>query len=343
MPTFDAGTYFLTTLAPIRTGSVEDVDGAQISYQQRLRATLATLPTAQQSPATQRIGLQSPFARSLRTHLCRFVVIDDAVYNGRDPRDPILGRLTGSDPLEQDRPDRLNCAYLLFAAEVDAVTEDGAPLPAALTDEQAEAVRDGYARHLWEIAGPELKALYQNCVGFETVTDGDGFADYLKRCQVETTMPFHDYWTAAPKIRGLPIRLMAAAVGAPLIVLALALIGEVLRLEATPVLSLLVRVSPDVALLWSVVLGAFALLWARAKILSHGQKPFPPQPEASLPGVLKALHLQQRFSDFAIAHQTSDPKALHAAFGAFLAAEKPDDLTGPTQPPGVVRTIPAEA
>ncbi len=338
MPNFDAGTYFLTTLAPVRDGAVEDVDGACVSFQQRLRATLATLPTAQQTPATVRIGLQSPFARSLRTHLCRFAVIDDAVYNGRDPRDPIVGRLKGSDPLTPDAPDRLNCAYLLFAAEVDAVTEDGAALPATLSEVEQDAVRDAYARHLWAAMEPELRAIYQNCVGFEGVEDGDGFADYLRRCQVETTMPFHDYWTTAPKLRTLPVALLAAAVGVPLVLAALGLVGWLLHLSATPLLGLVLDAPPGITLLSMGALAGLALSWARRRVLERGDMPFPPQPDASLPGVLKALHLRERFADFAIARQGDDPATLHAAFGAFLKAEKPQDLTGPTQPPGVVRT-----
>ena len=43
--------------------------------------------TALQTPATEHIGLNSPFARDGRTHFARFAVIDDAAYNGRDQRD----------------------------------------------------------------------------------------------------------------------------------------------------------------------------------------------------------------------------------------------------------------
>ncbi|MFN3616085.1 MAG: hypothetical protein ACK4WC_16215, partial [Rubrimonas sp.] len=135
MPNFDAGSYFLTTLAPIRAGASDGPDGC-VSHVQRIRLALATMPTAQQTPATARAGLQSPFARSMRTHLCRFAVIDDAVFNGRASGDPILARITGDDPIRPGPVDQLNCAYLLFAAEIDAVTEDGAPLPATLTRDQ---------------------------------------------------------------------------------------------------------------------------------------------------------------------------------------------------------------
>jgi hypothetical protein len=338
MPNFEAGCYFLTTLAPIRSGSVEDVNGAQISYQQRLRATLATLPTAQQTPATERIGLQSPFATSLRTHLCRFVVIDDAVYNGRDPENPIRGRLDGDNPLAPDAPDRLNCAYLCFAAEIDAVTEDGAPLPASLSMAEQDAIRDAYARHLWGVMEADLRAIYQNCLDFDGVTDADGFADYLKRCQVETTMPFHDYWATAPKVASMAVAPLAAVAGIPLIALAMALIGWLFGTETTPLVSIFGDWPPGEVFPWALLASVAGVYGAYRYIMARGANPLPPQRDASLPGVLKALHLQQRFADFAVDHQTDDPQALHAAFGAFLAREKPSDLRGPTQPPGVIRS-----
>ncbi|PKP65260.1 MAG: hypothetical protein CVT86_03330, partial [Alphaproteobacteria bacterium HGW-Alphaproteobacteria-8] len=158
MPNFDAGSYFLTTLAPIRKGATVDLDGSTVSFQQRLAITLATLPTALQSPATEKTGVQSPFARSLRTHLCRFAIIDDAVYNGRPPRNPVLTSLFGPDPIIADEPDRLNAAYLMFTAEIDAVTQDGAPLPATLSPSEQDAVRDAWARDIWDKAPDEVAA-----------------------------------------------------------------------------------------------------------------------------------------------------------------------------------------
>ncbi|MCP5083253.1 MAG: hypothetical protein GY948_16310 [Alphaproteobacteria bacterium] len=125
MPNFDAGTYFLTVLAPVKLGMVpnnftaranswdarfrsaikdelQSADEAENddnpgSWRQRLRMVLATLPTAAQSPATERTKRESPFARNRRNHLARFVVVDDVVYNGRIGQKPIIhGR---SEPL----------------------------------------------------------------------------------------------------------------------------------------------------------------------------------------------------------------------------------------------------
>jgi hypothetical protein len=73
-------------------------------------------------------------------------------------------------------------------------------------------------------------------------------------------------------------------------------------------------------------------------IMARGARPLPPATDATLPDVLKALYLQRHFAGFAERHQGSDPEALHAAFGAFLAEHKPDDVTAPTQPPGTIPT-----
>ena len=64
MPDFDSGHIFLTTLAPIKTKPT----GAQTSYEQRARIALAEMPTACQSPVSQNIGINSPFARNTRNH-----------------------------------------------------------------------------------------------------------------------------------------------------------------------------------------------------------------------------------------------------------------------------------
>ena len=66
--------------------------------------------------------------------------------------------------------------------------------------------------------------------------------------------------------------------------------------------------------------------------------PFPAAPDSDLPSVLKALYLQQRFQEFAVAEQGAGDAALHAAFGRFLAKHRPDDLGWPTQEAGVVRS-----
>ncbi len=327
MPNFDAGTYFLTTLAPIKAGAVEAGDGeTAIAHSQALRRALAVLPTARQSPATITMPEDSPFARNHRNHFCRFVVIDDVVYNGPEGANAIVASVRNIDPIVPKAVDRLNAAYLLFAAEIDAVTQDGEPLPATLTEEQQDAVRDAYARELWRTAEADLRRIYDHCVGFDGVADANGFAAYLARCQIETTMPFHDYWTSPPDLKPLPTRALLVIAGLPVAAFLLTLI-------LWPF---------DGAAGWSVlgtlVLAVAGLGIAYRCVMTHGQKAFPPPTDADLSSVLKSLYLQRHFADFVGDSQGATPEDLYAAFGQFLETHRPADTRSPTQPPGVIGT-----
>jgi hypothetical protein len=292
-----------------------------------LRISLGLLPTALQSPATIRIGENSPFARNLQTHLCRFVVIEDTIYNGRNPKDALVMSLRGQDPIHPQPVDHLNCAYLLFVADIDAVMEEGDPLPATLDDRQQGKVRDAWAKRLWDRMEPELRAAYENCVGFDGVETGDDFARYLKRCQVDTTMPFHDYWTSAPKLSPLPIKPLAAVAIVPLAVTVLAFLSQLFG-YMTPLAGWIALGGLGISVV--VLFGLYRYIVAR------GQRPMPPAAYGDLPNVLKSLYLQQHFADFVVDRQSVDANTLHAAFGDFLAAHKPDDKLSPTQTPGVI-------
>ncbi|MGS4946311.1 hypothetical protein ACVDG3_12590 [Meridianimarinicoccus sp. RP-17] len=327
MPNFDTGHLFLTFLAPIKAGTTTDLTGQVMSHEQALRITLGLLPTALQSPATIRIGENSPFARSLQTHLCRFVVIEDTIYNGRDPKDALVMSLRGQDPIHPQAVDRLNSAYLLFAADIDAVMEEGAPLPATLDEKQQGRVRDAWAKRLWDRMEPELRAVYDNCVGFDSVRTGDDFARYLKRCQVDTTMPFHDYWTSPPKLSPLPVKPLAAIAIVPLAATVLAFLAQLLG-YMTPHAGWVALVGLAVSV--AVLVGVYRYIVAR------GQNPMPPADHGDLPSVLKSLYLQQHFADFVVDRQGADADTLHAAFGDFLATHKPGDTMQPTQTPGVI-------
>lgn len=330
MPNFDAGTYFLTTLAPIKNSTVADAQGKEVSNKQNLRSLLNVLPTAMQSPATISIGLNSPFARNKRTHLCRYMVLDDVVYNGRLPQDAIVTSIKGligqkdGDPINPQPVDRLNAAYLMFTADFDAVLEDGDPLPAELTESQQNAVRDAYARKLWDTMEPELREIYSNCLGFDQVNDADGFADYIRRIQVETTMPFHDYWISPPDLKPLPIKPIAFGVGIPAV---LTVLGLILWLFGAHTFGMF---------LFFAILTAFAAWAAYRFALANGQKPMPAAKYGDLPSVLKSLYVQQTFSDFVVEAQGLDDEALHKAFGDYLGTHRPGDKFAPSQKPGVI-------
>jgi hypothetical protein len=322
MPNFDGGHYFLTVLIPVRTDPVQDPrsTASVTSHAHALREALVALPTALQTPTTEQIGLNSPFARDGRTHFARFAVIDDAAYNGRDKRDPIRVALLGPDPVKADPVDHLPHPYLLFAADFDAASGDAAELTA-------------YLRGLWSVMQPEWRSILQHCHGYDRVDGPDGFARLIMDCQVETTMPFNDYWTGGPQLTTMPIgpllMPLAVAAGALLLGLVGALLAAAMGCSARYwlVLALLGLIAAPIT--------AGIALW---QISSRAREPFPMANRSDLPGVLKALYLQQAFTRFAIDQQGRDPAALHAAFGDFLRTHRPEDTAAPTQKRGVVRS-----
>ncbi|MGD9295319.1 MAG: hypothetical protein PVI41_10595 [Roseobacter sp.] len=330
MPDLDSGHYFLTTLAPIKdSATAANMHG---SYTQAVRIALAKLPSAIQSPATEKIGQNSPFARNTRTHLARMFVLNDVVFNGRVGRNALAASLLGDDPADVKPVDRLNTSYLVFCADIDAVLEDGAPLPKELSPSQQRRVREAYAIRLWETMEAELREIYMNCEGFDGVDSAQDFADYLNRCHVETTMPFHDYYLELPKFHHLPLKWLIAAVALPLL---FSLFALVLRLSGVMQVP---GVGIDTLLgfvLGLVVTGAAAYA-AVSYALRNGEKPLPPAKYDDLPSVLKALYLQQKFADFVVEAQGASPQDLHKQFGAFVETHKPADRRAPTQSPGVI-------
>lgn len=327
MPTFDGGHYFLTVLAPIGTQTIDDA-GVFTSPVHALRERLAALPRAAQSPACS--GGQSPFARNTRTHFARFAVIDDVAYNGREPQNTFLANVRHGNLPERQPQDHLNCPFLLFAAEFDAASG-------------AASERDSYLALLWETMGEELSAVFAYCRAFkETVRDAQSFAQYIARCQIETTMSFNDYYAEKNPAELLPTwegggYKLPAAAGAALFAMGLV----VLFFSAASGAILLVAGAGTLA-----ITGGLAYF----SLMAAGAKAFPAAPDSNLPAILKALHLQAAFARFAIDNQMAAVHAnsadlLHAAFGDFLAKHEPDELGvkndrpdplyGHTQKPGV--------
>jgi hypothetical protein len=329
MPTFDGGHYFLSALVPIRTDTMDD-GLAKTSPVHALRKRLDTLPPAAQTPACH--GQQSPFARNTRNHFARFVVIDDVAYNGREPGSKfwsLFDNLTVAQP-----QDHLSCPFLFFAVEFDAKSG-------------ADGERDSYLAELWKTMGHELRDIFRFCQGFEgRVKDEISFAKYIADCQLETTMSFNDYYVGPldtllikPAQKHLWLVGAGAAVIALGLIAALYLIGTGLFAQSW--------VSPFwhaviLALLCIIALGIVAIA-AYAAVMVAGSRPFPTAPDSNLPTVLKALHLQRAFTRFAIDSQTqafgadaASAQKLYDDFATFIADNKPNDLAGPTQQPGVI-------
>lgn len=330
MPDFDSGHIFLTTLAPIRDSAKDHLE--HTSYTQNVRIALAGLPTAMQSPATSKTGINSPFARNRRNHLARMFVLNDVVFNGRTGTTPIVSFLTRENPVTPKPVDRLNTSYLVFCAEIDAIASDGEPLPSALGPDQQRRVRAAYARDLWTTMEQELREVYDNCVGFEDVETADDFATYLDKCHVETTMPFHDYYLELPEFHHLPLVPLLLSVALPALVSLLALLLRIVGVIHLPWLGL----STFWVFAGGLIVTAIAGLLAIRYVLRNGEKPLAPGKYDDLPSVLKAIYMQQAFADFVVDHQGCAADALHADFGAFLARHKPTDRSGPTQDPGVI-------
>ncbi len=335
---YDGGHYFLTLLIPVQNQHLVEHYGIQCSAVQRLRDVLATLPTALQSKATESIGLNSPFARTRRTHLARLVVINDVQYNGREGEDAIIGALKKTSLTTPQAQDRLSCPFLLFAADFDAA------------DDSVASVH-GYLGELWQSMEPELRAVLENCYGYERIRDASTFCDYMLACEVETTMPFNDYWPGAPplknRIREAILPPLIPAAGA-LAVLIGGLLTGVLALLGYLSDALAAWLAPCIHLLapktWCLlipaalaVLGA-SLYWGVKRTLAVGGQPFPAAPNSDLRSVLKALYLQQHLVRFAIDAQGLDDTTLHTRFAAFIRHHQPTELDEPTQPPGVVRS-----
>jgi hypothetical protein len=181
-----------------------------------------------------------------------------------------------------------------------------------------------YLEGLWTKMQPEMQAIFSHCFGFDTVNTASAFASYIKRCQVETTMPFNDYWTGPPPFPALTLNgLLGGLVG----------VAALLVVLAIGVLTVL-----DVSLWWMIIGVPAAVLlaaWCVYRfVLVRGHKPFPTAPSADLPSVLKALYLQQRFARFAASNQTATDEALFDAFGAFVATQQPNNIAEPTRQPG---------
>ncbi|MBA3666616.1 MAG: hypothetical protein H0W65_02695 [Sphingomonas sp.] len=318
MPNVDGGHYFLTVLAPLLLSDELAADGSIECPSNMLRKLLALMPTTGGGPEPTLAGSEivgqfvSPFARNRLNHFARFAVIEDVNYNGRINGDGLFEALKGINPAELQAVDHLSRPYLLFAAEFDP-NREGAPEP------------DVYLDRLWQTMEVELRQIFGHCYRFVEVQNAGDFVRYIKRCQVETTMPFNDYWIDPPPFKSLRMW--------PLLAGAIALAGA-----AGFAVSRVLRsfIGPDLewslAFLVGIAVLVFVILFA---IRRRAVQPFATAPGSDLATILKALYLQKNFVDFAITNQGGPPDALSTAFGDFLKQHRPREAE-PSQPPAVV-------
>lgn len=308
MPNYDAGHYFLTVLAPIRMDP-ELRDGKTHSRRHLIREALASMPSAEKTQASRGLGHDNPFARTTRTHFARIIVLDDVIYNGRVSGNALWDRITGVDPLDPQPVDRLTTPFLIFVADFDAASG-------------SDTERDAYLTTLWDSMEPELNYVLRHCIGYENVKSASDFCAYIAKCQIETTMPFNDYWSTPPALTDIVLLpyFIGLGVGVLMILAAIAY-GWMWAVAGLLIVAL------------SVVLGYYGLI-------NKAGVPFPvsapPAPQSDLPTVLKSLYVQRAFTRFAIKTQGADDQALHTAFGELLAETQPANLPSPTQQPGVI-------
>ena len=335
MPNLDGGHYFLTVLAPILVDPIDGpVVGRTYAHRQQLAQKLALMAIGRQTSAAPLDARPSPLAKNTLNHLARFVIIDGPAFNGRVSGDSLVGAIRGVNPLVPQTVDRLDIPYLLFAADIDA-PGDG------------EAALRAYTDQLWATMKDDLAIIFGHCAGFAGVKTADAFHNYIRRCQVETTMPFNDYWADGLDVGDgkLPIGWLKPALivagGAILLWLAALFLNGVFTVSGATH-GFAERVATAVG--WGALLVPLAIAvavlvayLAYRQILGRGMTPFPTAPGSDLPSVLKALFVQQHFTRFAIEAQGLDDDALHTRFGAFLDAVKPGALAEPTHAPGEIR------
>jgi len=216
----------------------------------------------------------------------------------------------------------LTCPFLFFATDFDAASG-------------ADAERDSYLAGLWDTMQDDLRKIFTYCVGFDAmVTDATSFARYIARCQIETTMPYNDYYIDKLDLPDWPLKSYKNA-------------GITAGLGA-------IAFGPFGALVWDALAGlvltligavpfAYIVYTGYSTMVAAAAKPFPTAPDSNLPTILKALHLQRVFTRFAIDSQMlaadADPvsaQRLQDNFGAFVKLHQPDNLGAPTQQPGVI-------
>jgi hypothetical protein len=323
MPTFDGGHCFLTVLLPIKTSEVVDQDGLRSSPVHMVRDALAILPTARQSPVTEDLPVTAPFSKCTKTHFARFAILDDAIFNGRLSSNAIVDSLKGLDRTIPKSVDQLPGPYLMMAVDFDAPNGTDAELR-------------GYLTGMWTKMGLQLAPVFQHCFGYnEKAISAEGFADYIISCQLETTMPFNDYWPSFPPLTAISEPLLAVSFLVPALVVGL---GLYFALAAMDLIAH--RRTPW---LYCAEILAIALLGIGVglcvvyhMVMARGEQPFPTAPNSDLPSVLKSLYLQRELIAFVIKMQGQSPTNLTQAFGAFLDQNRVQDADSPTQQPGTI-------
>jgi hypothetical protein len=146
MPNINGHAYALTVLAPIISGQ----ESALKDYLEGLEG-----------------GAQSPLEKTSTTHLARWVIIPQLVYEG-----------------EPQKRDSLQSQYLLFESNFD-----GADL-------------DAYLAILARTMPKDCDAIWNHCVGYPGVADFEKFKTYIRHNQIDATFFVAAYpWATVGDVR----------------------------------------------------------------------------------------------------------------------------------------------
>jgi hypothetical protein len=233
--------------------------------------------------------------------------------------------LVEGDTTVPEPVDKLPTPYLFFIADFDAPQGTQAEL------------RD-WLRGVWTKMRADLDPVFVHCFQYANeVKDADSFADYLIAHQLETTMPFNDYWPVSVDLtKALPtLPLLWVAVAAIVVWVA---VGYGLWW-----LLALVHLTPGggywraLEILIVVLIGLGAGLYTAYKMaLRAGLKPFPMAPNSDLLSVLKGLHLQRGLINLVPQLQGKSDQVVFDEMGKFFNAMQVDNLQAPTQAPGTI-------
>jgi hypothetical protein len=189
---------------------------------------------------------------------------------------------------------------------------------------------------MWTRMGPELEPVFRHCFGYDRIAiNEEGFADFIIGCQLETTMPFNDYWPGFPPLTPISKPLLIASFLVPALV-----VGAGLYWALGAMGLIAGRHTPWLycaEILLIALLGIVAgLCVVYRMVMARGEKPFPMAPNSDLGSVLKGLYLQRELIAFAIANQGKPAAELTQAFGAFLQKNQVDNVDSPSQQPGTI-------
>lgn len=97
----------------------------------------------------------SPLAKVPNTYLCRLYVLNDVFYQGYPAKE-----------------EHLQSKYLVFSSNFHGDLER-------------------YLEGMWQHAEKYVRQVWQYCVGFDGVNDGQQFVDYIKKCQIDNALFFN--------------------------------------------------------------------------------------------------------------------------------------------------------